>query len=167
VHEALEAAGRGASGETLASQCRIILLATEDPRVDEHGEPVDLDRLIEVVESVTRSAMWARAMASSVMLVEVPFSIALPLAEYRTLVADERTAPLQVIDGVIDLAFREDDGWVIVDYKSDVSGSRVAQAILDAYRRQVELYAQCWTRLTGEPVRERALLFTTDGSVVP
>jgi ATP-dependent helicase/nuclease subunit A len=166
VHESLEAAGRGASGEALAGQCRNILLATEDPRVDEHGEPVDLDRLIEVVESVTRSELWARAATATAMLVEVPFSIALPLDEYGTLAADDRKAPLQVIDGVIDLAFREDGGWVIVDYKSDRAGSSVAPEIREAYRRQVELYAQCWTRLTGERVSERVLLFTTDGEVV-
>jgi hypothetical protein len=30
-----------------------------------------------------------------------------------------------------------------------------------SYRRQVELYAEAWSRLTGEPVKERVLFFTT------
>jgi ATP-dependent helicase/nuclease subunit A len=165
VHEALEAAGRGAAGDALAAQCRTILLAVEDPQIDEHDEPVDLDRLIDVVTSVTGSDIWRRASAADTMLVEVPFSIALPLSDYRAVASDERTAAVQVIDGVIDLAFREQDGWVIVDYKSDRDGKGVASEVLVTYKRQVELYAQCWTRLTHEAVRERAILFTTDSEV--
>ena len=165
VHEALEAAGRGAAGDALAAQCRTILLAVEDPQIDEHDEPVDLDRLIDVVTSVTGSDIWRRASAADTMLVEVPFSIALPLSDYRAVASDERTAAVQVIDGVIDLAFREQDGWVIVDYKSDRDGKGVTSEVLVTYKRQVELYAQCWTRLTHEAVRERAILFTTDSEV--
>jgi len=38
-------------------------------------------------------------------------------------------------------------------------------ARVEAYRRQVDLYAEAWTRLTGEPVKERVLFFTTQGRV--
>jgi hypothetical protein len=32
-----------------------------------------------------------------------------------------------------------------------------------AYRRQVDLYAEAWARLTGRPVKERVLFFTSQG----
>jgi ATP-dependent helicase/nuclease subunit A len=89
------------------------------------------------------------------------------VSDYTAIATDERTAAVQVIDGVIDLAFREQDGWVIVDYKSDRAGKEVAGEVLETYRRQVELYAQCWMRLTHESVHERAILFTTDSQVEP
>jgi hypothetical protein len=54
---------------------------------------------------------------------------------------------------------------VICDFKTDgASGYREERLAL--YRRQVDLYAVCWERLTGEPVKERVLFFTHDGQEV-
>jgi len=176
VHQALEAVGRGLQADEVRAYCRTVLLAAEDPRIDvDTGEPLDLDALADVVTAVTRSDLWRRARAGRPMLVEVPFSITVPAAEYASLACQDAvgsapgpdSAALEVIDGVIDLVFREDEGWVVVDYKSDREGNSVPSEIRDAYRRQVELYAECWTRLTGEPVRERIVFFTADGAAVP
>jgi ATP-dependent helicase/nuclease subunit A len=68
-----------------------------------------------------------------------------------------------VLEGVIDLAFREAGGWVIADYKTDVGTDPDFPRRLEAYRRQVDLYAEAWTRLTGDPVKQRVLFFTTQG----
>jgi ATP-dependent helicase/nuclease subunit A len=68
--------------------------------------------------------------------------------------------PDEVLEGVIDLAFREGDGWVVADYKTDVGTDPDFPGRLASYRRQVELYADAWSRLTGEPVKERVLFFT-------
>jgi ATP-dependent helicase/nuclease subunit A len=70
-----------------------------------------------------------------------------------------------VLEGVIDLAFREQGGWVIADYKTDVGTDPEFPGRLEAYRRQVDLYAEAWARLTGEPVKERVLYFTSQGRV--
>jgi ATP-dependent helicase/nuclease subunit A len=66
-----------------------------------------------------------------------------------------------VLEGVVDLAFREADGWVIADYKTDVGTDPDFVERSKAYRRQVDLYAEAWSRLTGEPVKERVLFYTT------
>lgn len=70
-----------------------------------------------------------------------------------------------VLEGVIDLAFREGDGWVIADYKTDVGTDPDFGRRLISYRRQVDLYADAWSRLTGEPVKERILFFTSQGTM--
>ena len=68
--------------------------------------------------------------------------------------------------GVIDLVFREAEGWVIVDYKTDrVRREELAGAVAH-YGRQVQLYAEVWARATGEPVHERGLYFTSLGRYV-
>jgi ATP-dependent helicase/nuclease subunit A len=68
-----------------------------------------------------------------------------------------------LLEGVIDLAFREEGGWVIADYKTDVgTDPRFAERVR-GYRRQVDLYADAWTRLTREPVKERIIFYTTQG----
>jgi ATP-dependent helicase/nuclease subunit A len=69
------------------------------------------------------------------------------------------------LEGVIDLAFREAGGWVIADYKTDVGTDPEFPERERAYRRQVELYADAWGRLTGERVKERVLYFTSQGRV--
>ncbi|HSM60316.1 MAG TPA: UvrD-helicase domain-containing protein [Longimicrobiales bacterium] len=70
-----------------------------------------------------------------------------------------------ILEGVIDLAFREPDGWVVADYKTDVGADPDFASRLEAYRRQVDLYAAAWSRLTGEKVKERVLFFTSQGRV--
>ncbi|MGD8320391.1 MAG: UvrD-helicase domain-containing protein [Gemmatimonadota bacterium] len=78
---------------------------------------------------------------------------------------EEPGAVPSVLEGVIDLAFRERGGWVIADYKTDVGTDPDFPRRLESYRRQVELYAEAWARLTGEPVKERVLFFTAQNRV--
>jgi ATP-dependent helicase/nuclease subunit A len=79
-------------------------------------------------------------------------------------VEEDASVP-SVLEGVVDLAFREKGGWVIADYKTDVGTDPDFPARLEAYRRQVDLYAEAWARLTGEPVKERVLFFTAQGRI--
>jgi ATP-dependent exoDNAse (exonuclease V) beta subunit len=53
-----------------------------------------------------------------------------------------------IVEGVIDLAFEEEAGWVVVDFKTD---HELAGVPLDTYRRQVALYAAGISRATGRP----------------
>ncbi|MXY23444.1 MAG: AAA family ATPase [Acidobacteria bacterium] len=57
-----------------------------------------------------------------------------------------------LIEGVVDVAFREDGAWMVVDYKTDRELDEADDA-LDVYRRQVALYAGMIARATGEPAR--------------
>ncbi len=105
---------------------------------------------------------------------ETPFAIRLSHAEYAAMLArvapgaDEGAgvAPEQIVEGVIDLAFHDDRGWTIVDYKSDVGSLGIEPERLARYRAQVGLYAEVLERLTGRAVRERVILFTADGRTV-
>ncbi len=53
------------------------------------------------------------------------------------------------IEGQFDLAFEEADGWTVVDFKTDAD----LDATLDAYRRQVALYARAITQATDRPAK--------------
>ena len=55
-----------------------------------------------------------------------------------------------LIEGVVDVAFREDGAWTVVDYKTD-RDLEEADGAIDVYRRQVALYAEMIARSTGEP----------------
>lgn len=169
VHGALEAAMRGTEGNALRARARSLLLAAERP-VDERGEPAELEELLGIVQAVRAAPLWQRARAADILQIEASFALMMSGAEYAALAGDTDTdtgdadaRPREIIEGVLDLAFREPDGWTIVDYKSDAAGSGIDDARRAKYRAQVNLYALAWERITGEPVRERVLLFTADG----
>jgi ATP-dependent helicase/nuclease subunit A len=171
VHRVLELAGRGLRAAELRSACREILIEVE--RIDERGEPTEVETLLALVASVRASELWRRAEAATRRHVEVPFLVGFSgddAEALRRIVPPDPEAPdaERLVEGVIDLAFLEEGrGWVIADYKTDVFGSDEArEARTAAYRRQVDLYALCWERLTGEPVVERQLYFTAEQPVV-
>ena len=59
------------------------------------------------------------------------------------------TAPLpdgQILEGVVDLAFIEDDRWTVIDFKTDID----LEAALERYSRQVAHYARAITAATGQ-----------------
>ena len=57
-----------------------------------------------------------------------------------------------IVQGMIDCAFREGDGWILLDYKTDRITDE--QAFIEEYRPQLEWYAVALRELTGKPVRE-------------
>ena len=61
----------------------------------------------------------------------------------------------RVIEGTVDVAFREDGVWTVVDYKTDREIGETGGAA-EVYRRQVALYARMIARATGE--RAQAVL---------
>jgi ATP-dependent helicase/nuclease subunit A len=54
-----------------------------------------------------------------------------------------------LIEGVLDLAFEDADGWTVIDFKTDAE----IAAELARYRRQVGLYASVISRATGTSAR--------------
>ena len=155
VHGTLAAAGPGVGREALEFIARALLVEHGRP-VDTEGAPTELGELMSLVERVRGSALWRRAERAETRHPEVPFVAERPASRN----GGARGGP-RFVEGVIDLAFREPDGWVIVDYKTDVGDDPDFPRRRRAYRRQVELYAECWEAVTGEPVKERVLLFTT------
>jgi ATP-dependent exoDNAse (exonuclease V) beta subunit len=55
----------------------------------------------------------------------------------------------QILEGIIDLAFQEQDTWTVVDFKStsDLKSHRAE------YERQLQWYGAALAKITGEPVR--------------
>ena len=139
---------------------RLLQAKMEDPHLDlrnmarwilseEELAPGLETKALGLVKSVTGSEIWRRAVSSEKCLVEVPFQLL-----QKTGRNDE------ILRGVIDLAFRESDGWVIVDYKTDQGAESALDHLVSHYAPQVELYAQAWSRAVGEKVKERGLYFT-------
>ena len=150
MHLLLEAAMAGADGdlESLAASA-----------LDEHGlDPDDASDAVALVRSVMGSDLWTRARAGTSCLTEVPIQF----LQSRT----ERSVPT-IVRGVIDLVFRETDGWVIVDYKTDDHSPEAIDGLVEHYAGQVRLYAEAWQRAVDEPVCETGLYFVRTGRYRP
>jgi ATP-dependent helicase/nuclease subunit A len=167
VHDALLAGGRGLTGDELRAECRNVLIGYDRP-IAEDGVPAELDELVAIVEAVRGSEVWLRARRAGQTLVEVPFAVRFTAEEYARAFSTGvgGSAEYEVVDGRIDLIFREADGWVLVDYKSDSAGERIPPDLMRRYRGQLALYASAWQQITGEPVKERTLFFTATGILV-
>ena len=126
----------------------------------EEGLSADLAPVaVQVVEAVMASEIWRRAKASQQVLTELPFIRSIPAAESEDGVTS-------IVRGVIDLVFREADGWVVVDYKTDVAAADDVMPLVERYRDQVQAYSAAWTAMTGETVKEAGLFFTAADSFV-
>jgi ATP-dependent helicase/nuclease subunit A len=64
-----------------------------------------------------------------------------------------------VLEGIVDLLYRDDDGLVIVDYKTDAVPMSALSARVDFYRPQLAAYAAALETAVGEPVARCVLLF--------
>lgn len=60
-----------------------------------------------------------------------------------------------LLQGVIDCAFMENGGWVLVDYKTDRINDE--QAFIQRYTMQLNWYAKALEAITGKPVHEMLL----------
>lgn len=83
---------------------------------------------------------------------EQPFVMGLPACETDPAVHSEQ---LVLVQGIIDLYFEEDDGLVLLDYKTDAV--REAGQLLDRYQTQMDLYARALSAATGKPVKEKLI----------
>lgn len=68
-----------------------------------------------------------------------------------------------LVQGVIDLCFREGDKWVLVDYKTDHAEP---EEILERYRLQMQWYRKALEQITGLPVKETFLFALRSGCAI-
>ena len=122
-------------------------LMAENLLKEEQRPLSEIDEVVTTVKGVAASEMWKRMKTAEKAFVEVPFSLK---------IEDEKLP--KVISGVIDLAFKESDGWVIVDYKTDkVDGN--LDSLVDYYKSQIEMYRDFWKKMSGEIVKEAGIYF--------
>jgi len=116
-----------------------------------------------LIGEVRRSGLWKRVEAAQQVLVEIPISFRTTRADAARMVDaedDGDDAPL-VLDGVIDLAFKEGDGWVLVDWKTDRSPTEETRG---RYEDQLKVYGECWKAITGSPVAERRVFYLREAA---
>ncbi len=152
IHGMLEAAMRSGDGLDEAGLLRLAaFLAADGPGLRAHVADA-----VRTVRRVMESEVWQRARAAPERHVEVPFAVQVPTAELRG--AAPHAPAVTVLQGVVDLAYRVDGGWELVEYKTDVVDGDLAPWV-DHYAPQVRLYARHWAAIAREPVLRSGLFF--------
>jgi ATP-dependent helicase/nuclease subunit A len=136
----------------------------------EQTATVQVEQLLGFLES----EIGRRLMDAARVDREIPFSLALPAAAVYGDWGAACTGPEQVlVQGVIDCVFFEDDGVVLLDYKTDTiqgrfpGGFNEAMPILkERYRLQMELYSRAIEQIWQKPIKEKYLYFFDGGHLL-
>ena len=120
------------------------------------GEAEYIDR--PAILSFMHSDIAARIRQSADVRREVKFVVAERPHDANPVWDEAIEAPI-VVHGVIDLMFREKDGFVLVDYKTDRFVLERVNEVAERYRPQIALYGRAIQRMTGFSVNESILYF--------
>lgn len=116
----------------------------------------------EIISEFFQTDMGQRLLVAAHVQREVPFSYGLPVEELHSEASREVGREIVLIQGVIDCLFEEEDGLVLLDFKTDaVRGN--PSLVADRYRIQIDLYAKAIEAITDKVVKEKVLYFF-DGS---
>ena len=127
----------------------------------EEAAAVDQDKIL----NFFMSPLGQRVLAADQAEREVPFNLLLDAAEvFPELPSGSEQLLLQ---GVIDLYFREGDELVLVDYKSDRVTPSNKEEIIARYHLQLQLYKTALERILGQTVKASYLyLFDVDEAIL-
>jgi ATP-dependent helicase/nuclease subunit A len=144
--------------ETIKDQ--LIWMVQEELLSEEQAQIINPDLIFQFFES----PVGKRMTASGKVQREVPFTVTLPAKEVYTNWNEEKE--LVFVQGVIDCIFEDENGLVLLDYKSDgihdryKGGFEQAKQILeDRYKLQINLYTRAIEQIWKRTVDERYLFF--------
>ncbi|WP_112180114.1 helicase-exonuclease AddAB subunit AddA [Paraliobacillus zengyii] len=103
---------------------------------------------------------------TSAMHREVPFSLTVDASEiYPDWNKEEKERIF--IQGVMDLLIPLDDGWILIDYKTDkIQGDVDEKVLLERYKVQMNLYSRALEEIWKKPVKAKYLYFFDKAIVI-
>ncbi|UCF05852.1 MAG: PD-(D/E)XK nuclease family protein, partial [bacterium] len=102
------------------------------------------EELADLVQRTLSSPLLKRAIRAKQLFREVPFTIPLDAGGDP---GGETDKTCSFLEGRIDLLFEEEEGWTVVDYKTDdITGAAIDERF-ESYRKQGALYAAACDRI--------------------
>jgi ATP-dependent helicase/nuclease subunit A len=126
----------------------------------EQAEVINTQLIAEFFES----DLGKRIMNAKVVNREIPFTLSLPASEVYPAWKDEDESVF--VQGIIDCVFEDENGLVLIDFKSDGISDRYKGGFIQAkpileerYRLQINLYTKALEQIWKRKVNERYLFF--------
>lgn len=117
---------------------------------------------LSAIEQFYQTDIAANMINASYVYREVPFSLTLPANEVYSNWQDEQ-AERVLIQGVIDAIIPQDNGMIIIDYKTDaIYGEwtdEMKEKMINRYKTQMKLYRYAVETIWQQPVLETYLYF--------
>lgn len=157
---------RQAAESLLKEQMENMLLKGRLPQA--YYEAVSVSKLVDFLtgKAALRMAQAARA---GKLYKEQPFVMGLPASR---LGSGFPTAETVLIQGIIDVFFEEEDGFVVLDYKTDAVSA--AAELVKRYQVQLAYYSEALEQIygyapgaDGKPVKERLIYSFKLGEEIP
>lgn len=118
---------------------------------EEEGKAVN----VSAAKRFFMSSLAERIFASDNVMREKKFAALFPAKFFYPELTGEAAEEKIVVQGIADCVFVEDGELVIVDYKTDTGVD--AEALLDRYSAQLEIYREALSQALGMPVKETLL----------
>ncbi|WP_034422323.1 helicase-exonuclease AddAB subunit AddA [Thermanaerosceptrum fracticalcis] len=116
------------------------------------GEAVDAGK----IEQFFHSPLGQRMRKAEKLLREVTFTLVLPVAELYPEVEDYPEEKI-LVQGTIDCLWEESEGFVLMDYKTDLVTEETMENLRSRYHIQMMLYSRAAEQILKKPVREKIL----------
>ncbi len=126
----------------------------------EMAECICPDDILRFLRCESGSRM-SRAAQRGKLCKEQPFVLGIDASE---IYPQDESGEKILVQGIIDVYFEEEDGLVVLDYKTD--RVRSAGELSEKYHAQLDYYAQALTQLTGKPVKEKIIYSFTLGEEI-
>lgn len=94
---------------------------------------------------------------------EAQFMIGVPMREMEP---ETESEELVLLQGVIDLYMEEEDGLVLLDYKTDRVEKGQEQVLIQRYQIQLDWYQRALEQMTGKKVKEKIIYSFTLGKAI-
>lgn len=120
---------------------------------EESLESINFDRLSWFFQSDLAHRMQI-AWQKGCLYREQPFVIGIPAREVKE---EYESDDLVLIQGIIDVYFEEEDGIVLVDYKTDTVGEHSEDELIRRYQEQIRYYERALNQLLEKTVKEKII----------
>lgn len=134
---------------------------TEDGKMtDEMRKAVCIRDFLKFLQTDSGKRMQACAKQNR-LFKEQPFVLGVPATD---LWKEEEEGELVLVQGIIDVYFEEEDGLVVLDYKTD--RVRESRELVERYHGQLNYYARALEQATGKTVKEKIIYSFTLGEEI-
>ncbi len=131
--------------------------------LDKYSIPSDRsDEVIAWINQFKQTRIWADLQIAQEIFTEVPFNFTVNTDHtmYESLIKGKEGGHPILVKGIIDLIYKLEDDWVIVDYKTDRPKNKEdILKLVNFYLSQLNFYKDAWQTLTNKKVKKGILYF--------
>lgn len=135
-------------------------LVSQEFMTQVQSKAININRVV----NLFKSPLGQRMVKSGNAKREIPFYIEIGSTEVFTGLGEDYKNEKILLQGVIDCYFEEDNGIVLIDYKTDYVES--AESILEKYKVQIDYYTRALEKITGKTVKEKYIYLFYNGEIL-